>query len=221
MPRLDIRGVIVPNDYEWYYDFLGEEHTSPRLVSDVISGANGELIDVYINSLGGEIASGSEIYTMLNQYRNIMIHITGQAHSAASVVAMAGPSEMSPTALMMVHCVSTALSGNHSDFEHAVEMLNAADEALSSAYTAKSGMSKAQALAMMNAETWLTAEKAVELGLVDKITDVQAAAMTASLGFELPTQEQLETAKKIKESAEFSDKLRLKLEFLELKGATR
>ena len=79
------------------------------------------------------------------------------AHSAASVIAMAGWCEMSPTALMMVHCVSTYAAGNHNDLEKTAEVLKTADAALSSAYSTKSGMSQDEALAMMEKEGLRTA----------------------------------------------------------------
>ena len=113
---------------------------------------------MYINSGGGVIDVGSEIYTMLRSCENVKIYITGEACSAASIVAMAGYCEMSPTALMMVHCVSTGARGNHSAMEHTAEVLRTADRALCSAYTTKTGMSEDEALNMMEHETWLTAK---------------------------------------------------------------
>lgn len=106
MPRLDVRGVIVPNDDKELYEWFGYEATAPKDVRAVLEAAGGETVDVYINSPGGEIASGSEIYAALQEYGNVKIHITGHACSAASVIAMAGWSEMAPTALLMIHCVS-------------------------------------------------------------------------------------------------------------------
>ena len=119
MPRIDIRGVMIPNDYKWFYDWFEEDSTCPRDVQKVLDAmVDGDDLDVYINSPGGVIDVGSEIYTLLRdagQRCNLKIHVTGEACSAASVAAMAGYCEMAPTALMMVHCVSTSgVSGNHS-----------------------------------------------------------------------------------------------------------
>lgn len=203
MARVDIRGSLVPNDYAFWYDFFEKDYTCPRNVQKILNDAlEGEDIDVYINSPGGIIDVGSEIYTMLRgcaqKNSNVHIYITGEACSAASVVAMAGYCEMAPTSLMMVHCVSTYGGGNHSDFEHAAEMLRTADQAMASAYVAKSGMSMEDALAMMENETWLTANMALEKGLIDKITFEEPAtsAMTNGLNFKLPSKEQLEDVRK-------------------------
>lgn len=156
--RIDIRGVLIPNDYKWFYDWFGEESTCPKDVQDIVDAAmSGDEIEVYISSPGGVIDVGSEIYTLLRSAKNVKIYITGEACSAASIIAMAGYCEMAPTALMMVHCVSSGASGNHSDMEHMAEVLRTADRALCTAYTAKTGMTEAEALEMMEHETWLTA----------------------------------------------------------------
>ena len=190
---------MVPNDYKWYYDYFGEDCTCPKDVQQVMDAfMEGDEIEVYINSPGGVIDVGSEIYTLLKGRKdNVKIYITGEACSAASVAAMAAYCEMSPTALMMVHCVSTYAEGNHSSLEHTAEVLRTADRALCSAYMDKSGMSQEEALQMMEHTTWLTAEQALERGLVDAVMfhDAgDAAPLTAGPLFALPTKEQMEKA---------------------------
>lgn len=223
MARVDVRGVIVPNDYKEWYDYWGEDATCPRDIAEAVANLPaGEDLDVYINSPGGEIASGSEIYSILRGCDRVRIHITGQAHSAASIIAMSGWSEMSPTALMMVHCVSTWGGGNHNDFEHTAEVLRTADEALCTAYTSKSGMTKEEALEMMNHETWMTAEKAKEKGLIDAVMfdEQNAYPMAAASGlFRLPTKEQLEMIRKEKDKN--NDALKLAKARLGLINLTR
>lgn len=194
--KINIRGVLIPNDYKWYYDWFQEDATCPNDIQQVLDLLqDGDEIEVYINSPGGVIDVGSEIYTLLRNYKdNVKIYITGEACSAASIVAMAGHCEMSPTALMMVHCVSTYAGGNHSDMEHTAEVLRTADKALCTAYTAKSGMSEKDALEMMEHETWLTAQQAQEKGLIDGIMfqEKEESPLVAGPLFSLPTKEQME-----------------------------
>ncbi len=197
--RINIRGVMVPNDYKWYYDYFGEDCTCPKDVQQVMDAfMEGDEIEVYINSPGGVIDVGSEIYTLLRSRKDsVKIYITGEACSAASVAAMAAYCEMSPTALMMVHCVSTYAEGNHSSLEHTAEVLRTADMALCSAYVAKSGMTQEDVLQMMEHTTWLTAEQAQERGLIDAVMfrdGVEAAPLTAGPLFSLPTKEQMDRA---------------------------
>jgi len=197
--RVNIKGVIIPNDYKFFFDWFGWDCTCPRDVEAVLDDAKGEEIEVIINSPGGIIDVGSEIYTMLRAYKgDVKIYVVGEACSAASVISMARYCEMSPTSLMMVHCVSTSAGGNHSTFEHVAGMLRTADESLATAYMAKTGMSKEEALAMMEAETWLTAEQAKERGLIDAIMfeSAEPLLLTAST-FTLPTAEQMEKVKNL------------------------
>lgn len=205
--KIDIRGDIIPSDYKWYYDWLGMESTCTRDVTRVLDRmVAGDEVDVYINSPGGVIDVGSEIYTLLRQKSEtnpVNIYITGQACSAASIIACASHCAMSPTALMMVHCVSSGISGNHNDMEHMAEVLRTADRALCTAYTAKTGMTEEEALEMMEQETWLTAKQAKERGLVDEIIfenkEDDNLPLVASIGglFTLPTEEQLAKARKM------------------------
>ena len=223
--RINIYGVIIPNDYKWYYDYLDEDCTCPRDVNNVLAEANGEEVEVYINSPGGVIDAGSEIYTMLREYPgDIKIKVVGQACSAASIIAMAGHCEMSPTALMMVHCVSTYAGGNHADMEHMAEVLRTADDALSNAYVAKTGMNKEEVLAMMEKETWLTAEQAKEKGLIDGIMfeEKEPLRLTAS-NFELPSEEKMNRIKAMMKEQEEPAFLieKSKLSLLRLKGEER
>lgn len=197
--RIDIRGSLIPNNYKVWYDWMEQDSTCPRDVRSLLDQAEeGEEIEVYINSPGGVIDVGSEIYAALHQIRDkVKIYVTGQACSAASVVAMAAHCEMASTALMMVHCVSTSVSGNHADMEHAAEMLSTADKAMCQAYVEKTGMTEEEALAMMEHETWLTAAQAVEKGLVDGVMDEAAGGAMVASGSDIyePTPEQLERAR--------------------------
>ncbi len=201
--RINIRGVMIPNSYKWYYDFFGEDSTCPRDVQSILDAVQqGDEVEVYINSPGGVIDVGSEIYTLLKtQKENIKIYITGEACSAASIAAMAGYCEMSPTALMMVHCVSSGINGNHKAMEHMGEVLRTADKALCTAYMDKAGMSEEEALEMMEHETWLTAQQAKEKGLIDKIMfqeqEEDMAQLVNGISFRLPTKGQLEKVKNL------------------------
>lgn len=175
--RIDVNGAIVPNSDGWIYDWFGEDYTSPSKVAQAISDANGDDLDVYISSGGGDVFAGSEIYSALRAYTGkVRIHVTGIAASAASVIACAGDSDISPTAQMMVHNVSTYADGNYRDMRHTSNVLRQADRAIASAYMAKAGMTEKEALDLMDAETWLTAKDAVDWGLIDRIAENQNAA---------------------------------------------
>jgi ATP-dependent protease ClpP protease subunit len=168
--KISIRGPIVSSNQHRFYQFYGMEATSPRSVADTLAKGNGERAEVEINSGGGEIFAASEIYTALRSYAGgVHIRIVGLAASAASIIAMAGESEMTPTGMMMIHNVQTETSGDYRQMEHTAGTLRDANHAIISAYVAKTGRPEAEIAAMMDAETWITAERAVELGLVDRV----------------------------------------------------
>lgn len=225
--RINVYGVIIPNDYKWYFDYWDEDSTCPKDITKALSESDGEEVEVYINSPGGIIEAGSEIYTALREYQgDVKIKIVGQACSAASIIAMAGYCEMSPTALMMVHCASSRARGNHADMEKMAEVLRTADDALANAYVQKTGMSKEEALQMMEVETWLTAEQAKEKGLVDGIMfeEKEPLLMTAS-NFELPSEEKMNRIKSmIEKQTSFNEsdfliqKTKAQFNLLKMKG---
>ena len=168
--KISIRGPIVSSNQHRLYQFYGMEATSPRSVADALTKGNGERAEVEINSGGGEIFAASEIYTALRNYAGgVIVRIVGLAASAASIIAMAGESEMTPTGMMMVHNVQTKASGDYRQMEHTAGTLRDANHAIISAYIAKTGRPEAEIAAMMDAETWVTADRAVELGLVDRV----------------------------------------------------
>lgn len=170
MVNIDIKGDIIEDDYQWLYDWIGWSYTSAKNVIQELNKANGQPVTLKINSPGGSVFAASEIYTELKNYKgDVNIEILGLAASAASVIAMAGKSKMSPTAQMMVHNVSCGARGDYREMEHTAEVLKNANQTIANAYVAKSNMSMEKALELMNKESWLTAQQAKELGLIDEI----------------------------------------------------
>lgn len=191
--RIDIKGAIIPNDDKWIYDWLEWEATCPKDVTSAIEKANGDKLDVYINSGGGSIFAGSEIYAALQEYGGqVQIHVVGLAASAASVIACAAQSDITPTAMLMVHNVSGGAEGDYHDMDKTSEILQKANETIAAAYVAKSGMTEADALAMMDKETWLSAKDAVEKGLIDKIAEPKNLQLVAAFNSPLLPQSAIE-----------------------------
>jgi len=167
--EIEVRGTIVPDGDKWIYDYFEQPCTTAADIRNKIRSANGDVLEVSVNSPGGDIFVASEIYTALKNYNNVKIKVTGLAASAASVIAMAGYCEMSPTAQMMVHNVWTCQSGDYRDMDSASETLKKANRSIANAYCVKSGMAMDAALKMMDDTTWMTAQDAKALGLVDKV----------------------------------------------------
>ena len=110
---------------------------------------------------------------MLVDYKGkVTVYIDGLAASAASVIAMAGDEVlMSPVSMMMIHNPATMAFGDHHDMKKAIEMLDEVKESIINAYERKSGLSRDKLSKLMDNETWMNANKAVELGLADGIIE--------------------------------------------------
>ncbi len=147
----------------------GDEIT-PAMFRDELAKVSGNLT-VWINSPGGDCISASQIYTMLRNHKGkVTVKIDGIAASAASVVAMAGDETLiSPTGYLMIHNPMTLASGNKSDMEKAIALLEEIKEGIINAYVRKTGLSRNKISKLMDDETWLNAEKALQLGFVDGI----------------------------------------------------
>ena len=130
-------------------------------------------ITIWLNSPGGDCVAASQIYSMLMDYKgNVTIKIDGMAASAASVIAMAGTEVlMAPTAIMMVHNPLTVAIGDSEEMKKAIAMLDEVKESIINAYEIRTGMSRTKLAHLMDAETWMSANKAIELGFVDGVLE--------------------------------------------------
>ncbi len=170
--KINIKGVIVSDDEKKVYQWCGIPATSPNDINEAIEKASlNEELEVVINSGGGSVFAGSEIYTNLRDYSgNVVTKIVGIAASAASVIAMAGDKVvMSPTAQIMIHNASTEGYGNHKAFGKTVDFLKRTDGTIANAYVAKTGKNKNEIMALMDRTTWMDAKEAKENRFVDEI----------------------------------------------------
>ena len=160
---LELYGTIA--EESWFDDDF-----TPQMFKDELNAGSGD-ITVWINSPGGDCVAAAQIYNMLANYKgNVTVKIDGIAASAASVIAMAGHTVlMSPVSMIMIHNPATVAFGDHTEMAKAIEMLEGVKDSIINAYALKTGMSRAKLSHLMDAETWMDATKAVELGFADDI----------------------------------------------------
>jgi len=160
---LELYGTIA--EESWF-----DDEVTPKMFRDELFAGSGD-VTVWINSPGGDCVAASQIYSMLMDYKgNVTVKIDGLAASAASVIAMAGTKVlMAPTALLMIHNPATMAYGDHADMQKAIELLDEVKESIINAYEIKTGLSRAKLSHLMDQETWMNANKAIELGFVDGI----------------------------------------------------
>ena len=171
---LHLEGIIAESTW------LGDDVT-PAIFKEELYAEDGP-VTVVINSVGGDCVAAAQIYNMLAEYPHpVTVKIDGIAASAASVIAMAGTTVlMSPVACMMIHNPATVAMGDPTDMEKAIRMLDAVKDSIVNAYTLKTGLDRKQISRMMDAETWMDATKAVELGFADGV--IQATTATQKPG---------------------------------------
>ena len=147
-----------------------DDDVTPQLFKDELNAGNGD-ITVWINSPGGDCVAAAQIYNMLSNYKGkVTVKIDGIAASAASVIAMAGDTVLvSPVSMLMIHNPATIAWGDHAEMQKAIDMLAEVKESIINAYVLKTGLSRPKLSHLMDAETWMDANKAVELGFADEI----------------------------------------------------
>lgn len=162
---LYLDGVIA--EESWF-----DDDVTPAAFKAELMASDGD-ITIWLNSPGGDCVAASQIYAMLMDYKGaVTVKIDGIAASAASVIAMAGTSVlMAPTALMMVHNPLTVAIGDSEEMQKAIAMLGEVKESIINAYEIKTGLSRTRLSHLMDAETWLNANKAIELGFADGVLE--------------------------------------------------
>jgi len=234
MPKkIAIKGTIIPSDYQEIYDWIGWEATSPAMIETLLEEANGEDIELEVNSPGGYVFAGMEIYNRLKMYSGkVTAIVMSIAASAASLIICAADTvQMSPVSQIMIHRAHSWTEGDKNDIYKTAEDLEKLDLSIANAYVGKTGLSIEKVLKMMDATTWLGAEEAKTYNFADEIlfqpaeqpalatggavmlTSNQIARMKEAMMAENTVKAQQETAA--------LNLLRQKLNYLELKGVNQ
>ena len=160
---LELNGTIA--EESWF-----DDDVTPQLFKEELNAGNGD-ITVWINSPGGDCVAAAQIYNMLSNYAGkVTVKIDGIAASAASVIAMAGDKVLvSPVSMMMIHNPATIAWGDSAEMQKAVAMLDEVKESIINAYEIKTGLDRRKLSKLMDAETWMDANSAVEYGFADEI----------------------------------------------------
>jgi ATP-dependent Clp protease protease subunit len=192
--KIDIKGPIISDDDQFIYDYFGISATSPKYVTKQIDDAKGEDLEIEINSGGGDVYAGNEIYTAIKSYKgNSVSRIVGIAASAASYIAIAAKKvTMSPVAQFMIHNVSSVTWGDNRDMAHESTVLKSHDESIANAYMLKTGKSRKELLDMMGNETFLNAKDALKEKFIDEIMFDDKKQLVASIKGEILPPEVIE-----------------------------
>lgn len=171
MKTIKMKGEVIPDSAADVYDYFEADYFSPNLISNQLDEADGDDVTLEINSPGGYIDAGSEIYTMLKEYSGkVTAKITGQACSAASWIALAADHVMmSPTAEMMIHRSQGGAYGDVDDISSTMNAMDEMDKSFVDLYAKRTGKSPEDVYSMMEKTTWMNAKTALDNGFIDEI----------------------------------------------------
>jgi len=163
----------------------GDEVTPKQFKKDLDDLGDISTLNVYINSNGGDVFAGQAIYSMIKRHKaTVNVYIDGLAASIASVIAMAGDKVIIPkNAMLMIHNPWATAIGNAEDFRKMADDLDKIRESIITTYKDKSELEDEKIIELMDAETWLTAEEAVDYGFADEIEDEKQVAASLNDGF--------------------------------------
>lgn len=170
---LRISGTIA--EESWFDDDI-----TPSIFAAELNAGSGP-VTIWLNSPGGDVVAAAQIYNMLIDYPGtVTVNIDGIAASAASVIAMAASTvAMSPVSMLMIHNPATMAVGDKDELAKAMSMLDSVKESILNAYQEKTNLSRAKLSKLMDAETWMDARAAIDMGFADELLTNQRDPMFA------------------------------------------
>lgn len=172
--RFCVNGEVVANDDKWLYNLFGIESICPREIRQALdANPEGEPFVLEINSPGGDVFAGFEIYSTLRATKcETVAEVQSLAASAASTLMLGcGTVRLSPVAQVMIHLPSGVTRGDAHDHEKTIKVLQSITESILNGYEIRSNgkATRDELRHLMEDETWLSASRAVELGLADEV----------------------------------------------------
>lgn len=173
MKTINIKGDIVDNDWGRIYEWYGWDYMSPRKIENELNKANGDEVVFLINSGGGSVFDGYDIFNAIKDYKGkTTAKIVGLAASAASFIAMAsGKVQACALSQMMIHRAANGNQGNAPSHHANGNFLEGVDSTIVKAYTMRNGKTDEEMIELMDSTTWLTPTQALENGIVDEIVN--------------------------------------------------
>lgn len=153
------------------YDYCTGEGVTAKRIGAALRSMGAGPVTVNINSPGGDMFEGLAIYNLLREHEGeVTIKVIGLAASAASIIAMAGDTvQIARSGFLMIHNTWVMAVGNRNDLKEIADMLKPFDEAMASIYSARTNQDIKQTMKLMDAETWLGGEAAIDAGFADDL----------------------------------------------------
>jgi len=153
------------------YDYWTGEGVTAKRIAGALRSMGAGPVTVNINSPGGDMFEGLAIYNLLREHDGeVTVKVIGLAASAASIIAMAGDKvQIAKAGFLMIHNTWVMAVGNRNDLTEIADTLKPFDEAMASIYASRTGKDTKQMMKLMDAETWLGGDSAIEAGFADEL----------------------------------------------------
>ncbi len=172
MVTINIKSEIISDEAGWLYDLFGIPYLSPKNFIDQVDQAAGDDIEIIVNSPGGNVFAAFEMVEKIRGYEgNVTVINVGMAASAASFFLVATRSKTSPAGLVMLHNCAGSAQGDYRAMDKASEAMQKVNKSIRNLYIEKTGLSDQELKEIMDRETYLTAEEAIQYGFVDEMTE--------------------------------------------------
>ncbi len=166
--KIEVKGQLMSNNIAQVYHYFGWDACCPKDISAKLREAAGDEVILEINSPGGYCSAGYEMYTLLMDYEGkVTAHVIEAASAASLLVCAADEALASDTCIFMIHNTQSSTSGDYRDMQASAEALKEFNAGIINAYVRKTGKTREELQALMDNETYMSAQTAIENGFID------------------------------------------------------
>ena len=166
--KINVKGPIISNDSAWLYHYFGWDATSPSMIAEGLEEAAGEDVIIEINSPGGICIYGYEMYTAIMNYEgNVTVHVISAMSAATLLVCAADKALISDTGIFMIHNTQSYAAGDYRDLQMEADALKEFNAGIINAYVRKTGKSREEIQSLMDNNSYMSPQTAIQHGFVD------------------------------------------------------
>lgn len=166
--KINVKGPIVSNDTAWLYNYFGWDAASPNTITNGLKEAAGEDVIIEINSHGGVCVYGYEMYTAIMEYEGkVTVHVISAMSAATLIVCAADEALISDAGIFMIHNARSSADGDYRDMQTEADALREFNAGIINAYVRKTGKTRDEIQELMDKESYMSPQRAIELGFID------------------------------------------------------
>lgn len=166
--KIEIKGPIVSNTSGPVYEYLGLDAAWPKTLQDALTEADGDDVILEVNSNGGLATAGFEMYKIIKDYPGkVTVHLINAMSAASFIVCAADEALASDAAILMIHNTQCYAEGDYRDMQMEADALKEFNQGIINVYERKTGMSREELQNLMDHDTHMSPQRAIQYGFVD------------------------------------------------------